>query len=201
MLTCVGRVEASFHSRLFALQSVFVQLGQMCLYRSTPWSVLLGVSGSHGLLEDEGLAQDLAVDFSQGHREHKSLLIRETCVNVHFLFLFLWNNREIKTALIRPDVSLNSLDPGAGWSRRRLLYLPLSSSCFFTPTVLGLPRPLRMGSDWLLARDLLLFSMSFVKEESMRSLRMRSVLLRFRSSLSAESIPMRDSTRSASTTA
>lgn len=63
--------------------------------------------------------------------------------------------------------------------------LPFSSSCFLRPTVFGLPRPLRMGSDWLLARDLLLFSISVVKEESILSLRMRSVLLRFNSSLSA----------------
>lgn len=61
---------------------------------------------------------------------------------------------------------------------------PLSSSCFLTPTLFGRPRPLRIGSDWLLARDLLLFSMSLVRDESMRSLRMRSVLLRFNSSLS-----------------
>lgn len=62
--------------------------------------------------------------------------------------------------------------------------LPFSSSCFFNPTVFGLPRPLRIGSVWLLARDLLLFSMSLVKEESILSLRMRSVLLRLKSSLS-----------------
>lgn len=63
---------------------------------------------------------------------------------------------------------------------------PFSSSCFLTPTVFGRPRPLRIGSDWLLARDLLLFSMSLVKEESILSLRMRSVLLRFNSSLSKD---------------
>lgn len=64
---------------------------------------------------------------------------------------------------------------------------PLSSSCFLTPTVFGRPRPLRIGSDWLLARDLLLFSMSLVKDESILSLRIRSVLRRFNSSLSAVS--------------
>lgn len=63
---------------------------------------------------------------------------------------------------------------------------PLSSSCFFSPTVFGRPRPLRMGSDWLLARARLLFSMSLVKEESILSLRIRSVLLRLKSSLSEE---------------
>lgn len=68
------------------------------------------------------------------------------------------------------------------------LVLPFSSSCFFSPTVFGLPRPLRMGSDWLLARGLLLFSMSLVRGHSILSLRMRSVLLRLKSSLSKAGI-------------
>lgn len=66
------------------------------------------------------------------------------------------------------------------------LLLPFSSSCLFSPTDFGLPRPLRMGSDWLLALDRLLFSMSLVKWESILSLRMRSVLLRLKSNLSEE---------------
>ena len=64
--------------------------------------------------------------------------------------------------------------------------LPFSSSGFFRPTVLGLPRPLRMGSDWLLERECLLFSKSFTMGESMWSRRMRSVLLRFGSNFSEE---------------
>lgn len=42
-----------------------------------------------------------------------------------------------------------------------------------------------MGSDWLFPRGRLLFSMSLVKEESILSLRIRSVLLLLKSSLSA----------------
>lgn len=46
------------------------------------------------------------------------------------------------------------------WFQTHEHALPFSSSCFFSPTVLGLPLPLRIGSDWLLVRGRLRFSMS-----------------------------------------
>lgn len=40
------------------------------------------------LLQDESLAQNFAVNLSQGHRKHKSLLIWKVGINVNLLFLF-----------------------------------------------------------------------------------------------------------------
>ncbi len=46
------------------------------------------------LLQDESLAQNLAVNLSQGHREHKSLLIGEVGINVNLLFLFFCKRKK-----------------------------------------------------------------------------------------------------------
>ncbi len=56
------------------------------------------------LLQDESLAQNFAVNLSQGHREHKSLLIGEVGINVNLLFLFFCkkNTKQVitKTTMI-----------------------------------------------------------------------------------------------------
>lgn len=40
-------------------------------------------------LQDESLTKDFAVNLSQSHRKHKGFFIRKTCINIHFLLLFL----------------------------------------------------------------------------------------------------------------
>lgn len=88
-------------------------------------------------------------------------------------------------------ISARATEKTKAFSSDRLAYmstsfscLSLSSSTFLSPTVLGRPRPLRMVSPGQLGRAFLLFSMS-LGNDSMRSLRMRSVLRRLDSKLSA----------------
>lgn len=100
----------------------------------------------------------------------------------------LWQHNKGKTKKKVPKMSKQKKPQCHKMHLWIWLVLPFSSSCFFSPTVFGLPRPLRMGSDWLLARGLLLFSMSLVRGHSILSLRMRSVLLRLKSSLSKAGI-------------
>lgn len=45
----------------------------------------------HGrCLKDQSLAQDLPVDFSQGHGKHKGLLVWQIGINIHLLLLFFF---------------------------------------------------------------------------------------------------------------
>lgn len=54
------------------------------------------------LLQDESLAQNFAVNLSQGHREHKSLLIGEVGIHVNLLFLFFCERKEKKSLQKQP---------------------------------------------------------------------------------------------------